>query len=154
MKRVEEIAHNQASIAVQQKIRLSDEEILEIQEYFLTPGLHIIKVADVMTGRILLARFLEALGYYFSDKAVLSLTRKTIPEGCADIYTELVETGSLHDYDALQNYIASSFYYDFLAIEGTHELLNNPWFGRFEYVLRESCAGETTPIILFFYDSQ
>lgn len=137
----------------QKRAFLSEQEILEIQDYFLTPGLHILTVADPQEGRELLERFLDALGTYYSHKAVLSLQDEGMPRKCSDIYKELIASKAVFDYEALHEYVAYSFYYDFLAIEGTHELLNAPWFSRFEKLLHQCAITKTVPVILFFYES-
>ncbi len=136
---------------VKKRASLSEQKILELQDYFLTPGLHVVKVGNRESGRQLLTQFLQSLQYY-SAIAVVSSNGWLMPAEYHDLYSELDEAAALFKKEALEEYILRSFNYDFLAIEGTSDLLRAAWFGRFEHLLIEYDIARSIPIILFMYE--
>jgi hypothetical protein len=115
---------------------LSDSEILQIQDIFLTKGIHSIKVHDIQSGRIVMKRFLESLNCYHAI-ACLTMTEPIIGINIIDLYSELL-TGNycaaLHE-QSLTDFFINQFNYDFLWIEASEQLLNSLWFTCFEQAL-------------------
>jgi hypothetical protein len=71
-----------------------------------------------------------------------------------DLYKEMAEAHVLGISDgSLEEFILTSFYNDFLVIEYTKELMDQPWFGSFEQLLSRYSINQSIPIILFMYDA-
>lgn len=139
------------------KKSLSDEEIINLQDSFLMPGFSLIQVPDLRTGRNILNLFLDSLKCY-NDMAFIS----TYPDNCAgfklpvnmiNLYNEFINNNIINNIDKLEEYLLGSFYYDFLAVELTQELLGQAWFCKFEQLLIDYNFAENTPIVLFSYQA-
>lgn len=128
---------------------LSKETILDLQHYFFTPGFHTITVKDRAQGRALFLPLLHSLENYFAN-AMLSTQGSYA--GCEDLYTIMREKRVLSKRGALEEYLAQACYYDMLFIEGTADLLQSSWFGKFEHLLVEYGILKTTSIILLSYE--
>ena len=129
---------------------LSEHEVLEVQEYFLNPGYHWLVVDNKECGRKLMTDFLDVL-HYNSRVAVLNTENWTREGSYDNLYRGLSDEDFLSEVGALEEFVAHSFDYDFLAIEGTKELLCAPWFGQFEKHLMDHEITSFIPIITFFY---
>jgi len=133
----------------------SEHDIMEIQDAFLTNGYHAIQVENVVQGRLLLNTFLRALNCY-RDLAVLTLV-DTIPAHndlhVYDIYKELVCDGylPLFNDEQIDTFFLDSFYFDFMWIEATQELLAADWFTEFEQKLIDLKIDQHIPIIFVSY---
>lgn len=136
---------------VKKRASLSEQDILTLQDYFLTPGLHLVKAENQEESRLLLAQFLYSFQYY-SSIAILGTNEWSMPEDYHDLYKELGETSALFKKEAMEDYLSCTFPHDFLAIEGTPDLLRSAWFGRFEHLLIQYEIVRTIPIIIFIYE--
>lgn len=132
---------------------LGEQEILDLQDYFLTPGFHFLKTTDPETGRELLTQFIQVLQYHYADVAVLSTSKRSFSFEYHDLYKELMHAKGFNKKEALEKYLLDSFYYDLVVIEGTKELLASHWFGRFENLLNTFAITEKTPVVLLYYDA-
>lgn len=128
----------------------SEEEILEIQDRFLNPGFHYIKVESFLVGRNLFKTFSGILKYY-SNKAYLSELPFDYSLNMFNLFQEFIDRGIIHDQPgALEDFLLNSFFYDFLAIEVTDKLLLKPWMSKFENLLIDYYFTETLPIIVLY----
>lgn len=129
---------------------LSEQEILILQSYLLKPGFHSIQVPDIVQGRVLLRTFVSSLNY-FSRVALLSEIENGELTECINIASELKAVHAYSDPGQLEQYMLHAWDYDFLAIEGTKDLLSADWFGRFEQLLIDYDLIKTTPVLMLFY---
>jgi hypothetical protein len=127
---------------------LTEREILILQSYLLSPGFHSIRVPTIAQGRALLSTFGSSLRF-FSRLALLSDSTNGEIEGYTDLTAEL-EAVHVSEQGNLEQYMLHCFDYDFLAIEGTRDLLASEWFGRFEQLLIDYNLIKTVPILMIF----
>ena len=129
-------------------------KILMIQNSFITPGLHCVNVQNHEQGRRLIQISLDSLGIY-SDVGMVSMSVRGCPLQYRDIYYELSRYDALSiDNGALEDYLLSSFTCECLILEYTQELIEQPWFGRFEQLLSDYSITNTIPVMMFLYDEQ
>lgn len=127
---------------------ISEYDILELQEIFLTYGLHSIKVPSISFGRDLVIRFLDSLHCY-SNIACLSLSARPLRTSVVNLYEELGLSGALaHSHTNLETFLLEHFYYDFLWIEMTQELDEAPWYWYFEQKLLDFNLIKTLPVVI------
>lgn len=141
-----------------QLFNYSEEDILSLQDSFLTAGVHYIKVSDLSSGRHILTTVLQSLNYY-SQIAFFSETTIKSHLNINNLYQELDSAGIFNskgvtpkDNMLLEEFILNSFYYDFLAIEATSSLLISPLYREFERLLVKLNFTDTLPVVIFTYD--
>ncbi len=136
------------------KISRVEQSIITVQQYFLSPGLHCITVPNLDNGRSLLRICLDSLGIY-TNVGMLSLSNKAVPAHYVDLYADMQRAHVLSlDSGMLEEYMLSSFQADFLILEYTQELMEQPWFGRFEHLLHDYSIATSIPVIMFLYEEQ
>src|SRR3989338_7318967 len=104
----------------------SENDVLYLQDIFLTPGVHQIYVSSVSKGRTVITDVLASLRYY-QNAACLSLAELQITNGVYDIVQTLVADDYLVNSDSLTLFFLDSFYFDFLWIEESQALLGSIW---------------------------
>jgi len=93
----------------------------------------------------------------YTTVAYLALEPIKLPIFLADIevvslYDEMAFSGALaFAHNRLENFLLESFYYDFVWIECSQELLRKPWFEFFEQKLIVHNFATSTPILFISY---
>jgi hypothetical protein len=119
-------------------ITFSEKQLFELQDAFLLPGFHAHEVATVSEGRALL-RALIPLFHATSQIGFLSLSKSRFSFPVVSLYHEFKELGLFSkDKSAWEEYFFTSFYFDFLVIEGTSELCAFSWFECFKELVQGS----------------
>lgn len=131
---------------------LSEADILYLEDRFLTNGFHYITVHDIIAGRSLMYRFLHSLNYY-SDHAVLSIADLPLDSSITDIYYELLYGGYIDhsSYSDLDEFFINQFYYDFIWIEASKQLMNQQWFSEFFEKMINFKLNEHMPVLIVSY---
>ena len=121
----------------------SEQDILDLNDAFLTNGIHDITVPSIHAGRGLISTFLSSLNYYSN---VACLTAHDVPHDPTifDIYSEVA--GS-----SLEEFFVENFYFDFMWIEALPELTSTVWFTDFEQRLLSFNIDHILPIIVLSY---
>jgi hypothetical protein len=89
----------------------------------------------------------------YEQVGMVTVSTKKAPYQYVDIYEELQYANATSlDTSKLDEYMCSSFQCDFLVLEYTQQLIEQPWFGRFEQLLSEYSVLSSIPVILLFYD--
>ncbi len=127
---------------------LREQDIMSLQALFLTPGFHCITVGNREIGRSLIDSCISSVNHY-SQPAFLGSS--AAPEEYLDLYQEFASWDALHNHENLEQYMAGFFYFDVLIIEGTKDLLQDQWFGKFEQLLIDYSMPQTLPIIMLLY---
>ena len=130
------------------QLSLSEQEILIVQNYLLSPGFHSLQVTDVAHGRALLSTFEASLSYLLRA-ALISAPGEEMLSDYLTIGRELAAASA--EPGQLEQYLLHSWDYDFVAIEGTKELLVTEWYGRFEQLLIDYDLIKMTPVLMLFY---
>lgn len=130
----------------------SEVQILELQDKFLSEGIHHIKVADIAAGRNLVHTFLDSLTVYH-EVACLTVSNAPLESYITNIYHELLLQGYIDQYEArnLEEFFIEQFYFDCLWIECTAELMEQSWFADFQINLLNFKLDRQMPIIMISY---
>lgn len=126
---------------------LSEHEILDLQELFLTYGYNHLAASSVGQARTLISLFVETL-HSFSRIACLTASSLALSDNVVKLHDELAFHGALaFDYRQLDEFLLNSFYYDFLWIECSDDLIQAPWFAYFEKKLHDYNIAASMPIL-------
>lgn len=126
----------------------NEHDILYLQNAFTTPGVHAIKVANLLTGRKLVKQLLNSLKWY-QDVAYLASSEAVPNKEASNIISRLEQPITP---EAVAQFFIEDFYYDFLWIEATSELLKEPWIASFETQLVNFHIDHMIPIIVISYN--
>jgi len=139
---------------------LSEYDILDLQDKFLNNGFHYVNVSDLQFGRSLVFQFLKSLNYYH-ENAVLTISTPIVDNSLNtinniyinDIYYELVQGSYLDNlqHRDLDEFFIDQFYYDFLWIEVSHELIDTSWFFEFFNRLVRFKVDQHIPVLVMSY---
>ena len=127
---------------------ISEQEIMTLQDTFLTNGFHTITVSSIKEGRSLLATFINALNCY-RNIACLKKTSDEL-ESFFDIYKVLSENSKI-DNQLLFNFFLDQFNFDLLCIEMNKQLMKASWFPDFLQQLCDFKIDKNIPIICLAY---
>jgi len=92
----------------------SEETIIDLQDKFLTPGLHTIIVPNVIVGRTLIVKILKSLNYYHT----IGCLSETALE------SDAIFSLSYYQETTLDNILTECFY-DFIWIECTKKFIQS-----------------------------
>lgn len=127
--------------------RLSEQEILDLQELFLTYGYNHLSASSLGQARTLISLFVETL-HSFSRIACLTTSSLALSDNVCRLHDELALHGALaFDHRQLDEFLLNSFYYDFLWIECSDDLMQAPWFSYFEKKLHDYNIASSMPIL-------
>lgn len=124
----------------------SESDVLYLHNLFLTPGKHTIHVDNINQGRLIIRNLLDSLQYY-QKVACLSLQDAPLPNGVVDILATLVAEDYLVNTDQLTLFFLDHFYYDFVWIEETNDLIESVWYKQFERHILNFKLDSIVPII-------
>jgi hypothetical protein len=130
----------------------TDADIIELQDKFLTTGLHSIKVPNVAEGRFAINTILKSLNCY-SNVACLSMHDTELESKFFDMYYGLTLGGYVHGNfeQKLDEFFLEQCDVDFLWIEATIQLVEQPWFYSFERKLSQFKIDLQIPIVVLVY---
>ncbi len=128
---------------------LSEATILDIQDAFLTNGMHTLSVENVAMGRSLVNTFLSSLDCYYAT-ACLTHSDQPLATTVYDLFADIdsYAHGARGD---LEEFFLERFYVDFLWIEYTQKLKETWWVSDFEQKLRDLKIDQHIPIICLKY---
>lgn len=127
---------------------LTESDILLLQDKFLTNGFQHIQLQNIETGRALIETFLDSMHLY-NAVACLTLAHELLPAHVSDVYYELVTSRYIHNN--LEQFILDEFYFDFLWIEATSDLLKSDWYQELEHFIIDYKIDQHIPIIVISY---
>lgn len=130
--------------------QLSERQILDFQDLFLTNGIHYIDVESFSDARRFVASFLDSLA---STKRIGCLTTlgDSLEPRVIRLYDDLALAGTLTTSPlSLETFLLEEFYYDLLWVECTTDLLSTPWFWYFERKLTDFNLGASFPVLMFY----
>lgn len=134
---------------------LSERDIIELQDKFLTNGFHYITVSSIACGRALVKTFLASLSCYTTIGYVSIAARDVQDRQYKDIYDDLISngyidslTGHLVNQQSLDQFFIEEFHYDFIWIEATQTLTEKQWFADFKERLTTFNIDKDIPILM------
>ena len=136
------------SISKNIKTPFNEHDILYLQNAFTTPGVHAIKVKDVKIGRQLVTQLLNSLKWY-QDVAYLASSESVPYKGATNIFAHITQPITT---ESVAQFFIEDFYYDFLWIEATPQLVKESWISSFEQQLVSYHIDHMIPIIIISYN--
>jgi len=124
----------------------SEEDILDLNDTFLTNGTHYLKIDDLSEGRNIIYLFLSSFKFYYQRIGCLTLSDKPLDATISNIFFDLQHTGYI---SSIEDYFINDFQFDFCWIEYIQEMSNLPWFIEFYCFLKEISH---VPVIFISYD--
>jgi len=122
---------------------LSENTILELNDIFLTRGIHAMTAYSVEEGRNLIYAVLASLKCFHTIACVTLATLPLEPSiyACAAVASVNIE-----------EFFVERPYFDFLWIESTQTLEQAPWFADFKTCLLDQHLDQEMPILVVSYD--
>lgn len=133
---------------------LSEGDILELQDLFLTNGIHRVTSYDLFTGRTLVDVFLQAMAPHYHEKACLTVHPHALDPVVLDLYSMMYMFASDDPIEYLEEFFTQQLYVDFMWIEETPQLRALPWYSAFLETLTVLQLDSHIPIIIFSYETE
>lgn len=127
----------------------SEQDIIALQDVFMTNGMHDVTVTDIAQGRAMISTFVKALNYH-QTIACLSMTRASLDPEIFDIY-KILQAGGPITSQKLFDFFLEEFTFDLLVIENSKEVMRAPWFIDFQQQMIEFRFETMIPIICLSY---
>lgn len=132
--------------------KTSENEILYLQDLFLTPGFHKLKFSNTEAAREQLYTILDSLKFY-QNTAGLSLQTLGFRDDITDLYAEILQAGCLNLSNSsinenLVDFCLNNFYYDFLWIENPPALEATQWYQQLLELISNFKLDQLIPICL------
>lgn len=124
----------------------SESDALYLQDIFLTPGVHHVYVDSTSKARSVISKVLKSLQYH-QKAAYLSLQNLDLLDDMCDIMRLLIADDYLVNHESLILFFLEDFYFDFLLIEETQELVESIWYEQFKQYLVDFNFHKSIPII-------
>jgi len=134
---------------------LTDKNILELQEKFLTNGLHHITVPTIDDGRALIFTFLNSLSFILHTVACVTTSDSALPNTIIDIHAQLSQSenfNALHS-DYMQTFFFEHFYFDFIWVEMSSSLIASEWYLDFEKNFIDLKMNKNIPMLIISYEN-
>jgi len=133
---------------------LTAEDILYLQELFLTNGFHHIRVPTVEDGRSLMYKLLNSM-HFFNDIACLTCINE--PAISCDVYDILNDLRTYCNGDesinVIEEYFLEVFFTDFMWIELNEALTKDPFVEQAIYVMHSIEVVHRMPVVALSYDN-
>ena len=124
----------------------SEDDILYLQDLFLTPGTHQIVVDNFSKIREIISQILQSLQYYHKI-ACLSFVNLSLEPKICDMVQVLMSEDYFVSKERFALFFLDHFDFDFLWIEETPELLDSIWYEQFKQHLNNFNFNRSIPII-------
>lgn len=104
--------------------QMTEDDILYLQDIFLTNGMHAISVPDVKTGRSIMYSMLQSLNYYHMAACMARTQTLPLDASITDIYSQLSCAAHETCYEEVERFYIEEFFGDFLWIELSPQLVD------------------------------
>lgn len=125
----------------------SEKDIIYLQNMFTVPGVNVITVESVKKGRALISQLLTSLNWY-QDSAYLASSNAVPCHNATNIITKIDQPLTAK---TIAQFFINDFYYDFLWIEATPDLLSEQWLADIEIQLTNFHIDYMIPVIVVLY---
>ena len=131
--------------------QLSEQDVLELQEIFLTFGMHYIKTQNIESGRNIINTILGSLKYYQSIGAITD--QAGLQEPVCDILVDMKMQGYYLDTILvnLENYFTVHAGFDFIWVELSASLLDQDIMN-IKNIFDMYHVQESMPVIFVMYN--
>jgi len=131
--------------------QMTEDDILYLQDLFLTNGMHAISVPDVKTGRSIMHSMLQSLNYYQMAACMTRMQTPPLEESITDICSQLARAGHELCYEEVEHFYIEEFFGDFLWIEFSPQLVDTPLLAHSFHALNVLEMFRKIPIIALSY---
>ncbi len=131
--------------------QMSEDDILFLQDIFLTNGVHAINVADVRVGRSIVHSMLQSLNFYQAVACMTCDQTTPLAESIIDVYSFLSNKNYDLSYEEVEHFFIEEFFSDFLWIELSEKLINTSLFAYSFQALNELDMPRRIPIVTLSY---
>jgi hypothetical protein len=137
------------------KNALTDTDILELQEKFLSNGLHHITVPTIADGRTLIFTFLNSLSLFLNTPACVTASDLLLPSTIINVYEQLTQQEYFNKADIgyMHTFFFEQFYCDFIWVEMTSSLVNLNWYVEFEHIFLDLHIAKDIPMLVINYEN-
>ena len=144
----------EALLSISRKIvdPFSEQDILELQDEFLTNGFHYLTVSNIQTGRKIINTFLSSLNYY-QEVGCLTIADQALVENVSNICKLLENSDYLQNMN-FEEFFLEQWYYDFVWIEAIEQLWYLPWFKKLYQQIVNGTIEDSLPIFILSYTTQ
>lgn len=133
---------------------LTEDDILLLQDLFLTNGIHCIIAANVLSGRKLMYKFLQSLHYYHNVTCLTANKDRPLKKTVFNLFQSIQEyCGCNCEYQEVEYFFLEHCYADFLWVELSEELETNPIGINAFKAMDELNMDRAMPIIKISYNS-
>ncbi len=133
---------------------LSESDILQLQDKFLTNGFSSIHVQDINTGRAIIKLFLDTHEVY-NNVACLTITKNPLKNCIFDIFHEIIYNHNIDtNFRLLDEFLLEEFYFDFMWVETTQQLYAASWYHDFIQKIVDSNIDKHIPVIVITYKDE
>lgn len=127
---------------------LTEEDILFLQDIFLTNGLHHIKVPSVLSGRTIIYKFLRSMNYYHHVTCLTCNDDFPLKKTVGNLFQLLKRAcGQEPSYEHIENYFLEQWFADFMWVELSEDLITNGMVIHALHAMHELDLAHHIPII-------
>lgn len=130
--------------------QMSEDDILYLQDIFLTNGIHAISVADIHAGRSIMFSMLQSLNFY-QTVACLTCDKAPLEKSIVDIYSQLSSEQDVQ-YEEVEHFFIEEFFSEFLWIELSEKLISKTLLAHSFHALNELEMARRMPIVTLSYE--
>lgn len=133
---------------------LTEDDIIFLQDVFLTNGLHHIKVPSVVSGREIIYKLLQSMHYYHYVTCLTGNVDVPLKRTVSNLFQNISQCcGQDCGYDEVENYFLEQCYTDFMWVELSEPLLNNAMVIHALQAMHKLDLAHHIPVISISYDS-
>lgn len=130
----------------------SEHDVLQLQEMFVKPGLHLIKVKDVTDGRKIIQTILSSLNYYHNIGCITNVAELS-PTVCNIInHIKLHKPNSDNLLLELEDFFTVHACFDFIWIELTQGMKKQYSLKDIQKVFNMYHVDERMPVLIMMYE--
>ena len=133
---------------------LPAEDILFLQDIFLTSGVHQIVVEDVRAGRKIVGKMLQSMNYYHEVACLTDIVEPPLKKSVINMYNSLAHyCGDDDSYDEVEEFFLEQYFADFMWIELSKGLLQIPIIENAMHALYDLDIIKHIPIVAISYNT-
>ena len=129
---------------------LSDSEIIELQNLFMTPSIHYITTKNVSTGRYLMNLFLSVFRHYHNVGCLTTEQNQNLSERVFDL--SHLQNSDTSLIDSIELFSIENPYLNFIWIELTQVLQRQISVGEVHKICEIFSSDEQTPVLVIRYE--
>lgn len=132
-----------------------EHDVLDLQAMFVKPGIHVIKVKNILDGRIIIKTILDSLNYY-RNIGFISQENKNIELLGYNIMSHInLKTKSDHDFLIdVEKFFSDHSCFDFIWVEFSQDIEKKCSLQDLKKIFTMFHAQERMPVLIIQYEKQ